>query len=103
MLRHQVATDDTGRYGVATWKMLRAAPDRNVCPLLFKLIRRAEHAAEAVGNDNHSLEAIQLPFNIVMADALTIGVHNTDAGKVMGMLWYVHEHDLHTFASANPM
>lgn len=101
VLERRVAADDIGRYGVATWEALRVAPDHDAYLSLPELVRRAERAAETVGNDDHSLEAIQLPFNVVMADAFTVEAHDTDAGEAMSALWYAHEHGLHAFTSAS--
>ncbi|MFB6235234.1 MAG: aldo/keto reductase [Halopenitus sp.] len=62
---------DIGRYGVATWDAFRVAADDDAALSLPEVLSRAEAAAETVGVDDHGLEAIQLPFNVTMADAFT--------------------------------
>ncbi|WP_416838939.1 aldo/keto reductase [Haloferax sp. DFSO52] len=101
VLERRVAADDIGRYGVATWEAFRVPPDHDAYLSLPEVVRRAERAAETVGNDESGLDAIQLPFNVVMADAFTVDAHETDDGDLTSALWYAHEHDLHVFASAS--
>ncbi|KAB1189163.1 MULTISPECIES: aldo/keto reductase [Haloferax] len=101
VLERRVAADDIGRYGVASWEAFRVAPDHDSYLSLPEVVRRAERAAETVGNEESGLEAIQLPFNVVMADAFTADVHETEAGELTSALWYAHEHGLHVFTSAS--
>ena len=101
VLERRVAADDIGRYGVATWEAFRVASDHDAHLSLPEVVRRAERAAETVGNDESSLDAVQLPFNVVMADAFTVAAHEADDGEATSALWYAHEHELHVFASAS--
>ncbi|WP_410765419.1 aldo/keto reductase [Haloferax sp. DFSO60] len=101
VLEARVATGDIGRYGVATWDAFRVPTDHDSYLSLPEIVRRAERAAETVGNDDHGLEAVQLPFNVLMADAFTVEAHVGDDGEMTSALWYAHEHDLHVFTSAS--
>ncbi|MGZ0748230.1 aldo/keto reductase [Haloparvum sp. AD34] len=62
---------DIGRYGVATWDAFRVPSGDEAALSLPEILSRAAAAAETVGADDHGLEAIQLPFNVTMADAFT--------------------------------
>ncbi|ELZ91808.1 aldo/keto reductase [Haloferax mucosum ATCC BAA-1512] len=101
VLERRVAADDIGRYGVATWEAFRVAPDHDAYLSLPEVVRRAARAADTVGNDESGLEAVQLPFNVVMADAFTVDAHETEGGDATSALWFAHEHDLHVFTSAS--
>ncbi|UVE48947.1 aldo/keto reductase [Haloferax larsenii] len=101
VLERRVAADDIGRYGVATWEAFRVPEGHDSYLSLPEVVRRAEQAAETVGNDESSLDAVQLPFNVVMADAFTVDAHETDDGEQTSALWYAHEHDLDVFTSAS--
>jgi len=69
--RRRVA-GDVGAYGVATWDAFRVAETDERYLSLAEVLSRAEAAGEAVGpDDDHGFEAIQLPFNVAMADAFT--------------------------------
>jgi aryl-alcohol dehydrogenase-like predicted oxidoreductase len=101
VLERRVAAGDVGRYGIATWEAFRVAPDHESYLSLPEVVHRAEQAAETVGNDESGLEAIQLPFNVVMADAFSVDAHETESGELTSALWYAHEHGLHVFTSAS--
>ncbi|SEH38942.1 Predicted oxidoreductase [Halopenitus malekzadehii] len=62
---------DIGGYGVATWDAFRVPPDHDSALSLPAIIERAERAAATVGADDHGFRAVQLPFNVRMADAFT--------------------------------
>lgn len=69
--RRRVA-GDVGAYGVATWDAFRVPEGDERYLSLAEVLARAEAAGEAVGpEDDHGFEAIQLPFNVAMADAFT--------------------------------
>lgn len=70
-LERRVAAGDLGRYGVATWDAFRVSSDHDRYLSLPEIVERAEAAASTVGTDAHGLAAIQLPFNVHMADAFT--------------------------------
>ncbi|WP_050032576.1 aldo/keto reductase [Halorubrum halophilum] len=71
-LERRRAAGDIGAYGVATWDAFRVAEDHERYLSLAAILARAEAAGEAVGSDDdHGFDAIQLPFNVAMADAFT--------------------------------
>jgi len=72
-LERRRTAGDIGAYGVATWHAFRVAEDdERYLSLAEVLARGREAAGEAVGpDDDHGFEAIQLPFNVAMADAFT--------------------------------
>jgi len=72
LLERRRAAGDVGAYGVATWDAFRVAEGDERYLSLAEVLSRAEAAGEAVGpDDDHGFEAIQLPFNVAMADAFT--------------------------------
>jgi aryl-alcohol dehydrogenase-like predicted oxidoreductase len=99
------ADGDLRYYGVATWEAFRVPPDHDSYLSLPEVVDRAERAAEAAGADDCGLQAIQLPFNVTMADAVTREVHATDSGDGEGSatsaLRYAHEVGLDAFTSAS--
>ncbi|QHS17116.1 aldo/keto reductase [haloarchaeon 3A1-DGR] len=62
---------DIGGYGVATWDAFRVPPDHDAALSLPAILERAERAAATVDADDHGFRAVQLPFNVRMADAFT--------------------------------
>ncbi|ESP88864.1 aldo/keto reductase [Candidatus Halobonum tyrrellensis] len=69
---------DIGAYGVATWEAFRVPPAHEAHLDLGAVLARAEAAAASAGiddPDDHGLRAIQLPFNVGMADAFTVAAH----------------------------
>ncbi|PAU84488.1 oxidoreductase [Halorubrum salipaludis] len=72
LLERRRAAGDIGAYGVATWDAFRVPEDDERYLSLAEVLARAEAAGEAVGpGDDHGFEAVQLPFNVAMADAFT--------------------------------
>jgi aryl-alcohol dehydrogenase-like predicted oxidoreductase len=69
---------------------------------LPEVVERARAAAEAVGNSATHLRAIQLPFNVFMADAFTVAAHEGPDGP-QSALWFAHEAGLDVFTSASIM
>lgn len=63
---------DVGRYGVATWTAFRVPEGADDYLSLPEILSRAETAADRAGADDTGLAAIQLPFNVRMADAFTV-------------------------------
>jgi aryl-alcohol dehydrogenase-like predicted oxidoreductase len=100
------AIDDghIGRYGVASWEALRVPPDHESHLALSAVLARAEAAAEAVGKEpeNHGLAALQLPFNVHMADAFTATHHeDPETGDPISALSFAEQEGLSVFASAS--
>ncbi|WP_311171361.1 aldo/keto reductase [Halobellus ordinarius] len=74
-LERRRAAGDVGIYGVATWDAFRVPRDHDAYLSLPEVVDRAAAAAESVGADDPGLGAIQLPFNVRMADAYTVDAH----------------------------
>jgi len=71
LLERRRLAGDIGRYGVATWDAFRVPPGDEAALSLPEVLSRAEAAAATVGADEHGFAAVQLPFNVAMADAFT--------------------------------
>jgi len=99
-LERRVAAGDIGRYGVATWQAFRVPPEDDAHLSLPEVVARARSAAETVGRAETGFEAIQLPFNVHMADAVTVPAHEFE-GERRSALAVAHELDLDVFASAS--
>ena len=96
---------DIGRYGVATWDAFRVAETDDTHLSLSAILARAEAAGETVGpTDDHGFAAIQLPFNVRMADAFTRANQRPagapDADPV-STLAFAHEAGLSVVTSAS--
>ncbi|MFC7098459.1 aldo/keto reductase [Halobaculum marinum] len=101
-LERRRAAGDLGAYGVASWEAFRVPPEHDAHLDLAAVLARAEAAAETVGVEGHGLRAVQLPFNVRMADAFTVDAH--DAGAEDGpvsALEFCHREGLSVFASAS--
>jgi aryl-alcohol dehydrogenase-like predicted oxidoreductase len=98
-LEERRAAGDIGAYGVATWEAFRVPPDDDRYLSLQEVVSRAATAAEAVGASEPGLAAIQLPFNVTMADAFTRAAHGE--GEMESALRYAHERGLGVFTSAS--
>jgi len=105
---------DIGSYGVATWHAFRVDENDERYLSLAEVLSRAEAAGEATGpDDDHGFEAIQLPFNIAMADAFTRAnqhrsdvdeTSNTDEGDAntpVSTLTFAHNAGLSVITSAS--
>ncbi len=94
---------DVGRYGVATWDAFRTAPDGDRYLSLPAVLERAVAAGEAVGSDDdHGFAAVQLPVNVVMADAFTrANQRPSDASKPVSTLEFAHDAGLSVVTSAS--
>ena len=105
LLERRRIAGEVDSYGVATWDAFRVAPDHERSLSLPAVISRAASAADAVGVadhgfDGHGLAAIQLPFNVQMADAFTERVHDLDGVK-QSALACAREAGLGVFTSAS--
>ncbi|QLG26378.1 aldo/keto reductase [Halorarum halophilum] len=98
-LERRRAAGDIGGYGVATWEAFRVQPDHDAYLDLAEVLARAEDAADVAGADECGLRAIQLPFNVGMADAFTVRAH-TGGDERVSALEFAHREGLGVFASA---
>jgi aryl-alcohol dehydrogenase-like predicted oxidoreductase len=101
-LEERRAAGDLRRYGVATWEAFRVEPDHPSYLSLAEVVRRARAAAEATGNAATGFRAVQLPFNVRMADAVTVAAHEGADGR-RSALRFAREADLDVFTSASIM
>jgi aryl-alcohol dehydrogenase-like predicted oxidoreductase len=101
-LEERAAAGDLRHYGVATWDSLRVPKDSGQYLALPEIVERARAAAEAAGNAATHLRALQLPFNIFMADAFTVESHETPEGA-KSALWFANDAGLDVFTSASIM
>jgi aryl-alcohol dehydrogenase-like predicted oxidoreductase len=99
-LERRIDAGDIGRYGVATWQAFRVPPENDAHLSLPEVVERARSAAATVGRAETGFEAIQLPFNVHMADAFTAPVHEFE-GERRSALAVAHELGLDVFASAS--
>jgi aryl-alcohol dehydrogenase-like predicted oxidoreductase len=109
-LEERRAAGDIGAYGVATWTAFRVPPAHDQYLSLAEVAARAEAAADAAGASESGLAAIQLPFNVTMADAFTVAAHGDadpdgegggDEDGRQSALRYAHERGLDVFTSAS--
>jgi len=106
-LERRRAAGDVGAYGVATWDAFRVPEEDRRYLSLAEVLSRAEAAGEAVGpDDDHGFEAIQLPFNVAMADAFTRRNQRAPGGDSAGAepisaLEFAHEAGLSVVTSAS--
>ncbi|GCF15016.1 oxidoreductase [Haloarcula mannanilytica] len=101
-LEERAAAGDINHYGVATWQAFRVPADHDSYLSLPEVVERARAAAATVGNAATHLRAIQLPFNVAMADAFTVESHDGAEGP-QSALWFAHEAGLDVFTSASIM
>jgi aryl-alcohol dehydrogenase-like predicted oxidoreductase len=101
-LEERAAAGDIRHYGVATWDALRVRADHGQYLALPEIVERARTAADAAGNAATHLRAIQLPFNVFMADAFTVEAHETPEGT-KSALWFANDAGLDVFTSASIM
>ena len=101
-LERRRAAGDLRAYGVAAWEAFRVPPDRDEYLDLAEVLARAEAAAATVDADDHGLRAVQLPFNVRMADAFTVEAHGDapDDGRASA-LEFCRREGLSVFASAS--
>jgi aryl-alcohol dehydrogenase-like predicted oxidoreductase len=116
LLERRVRDGDVGAYGVATWEAFRVPSGDDSYLSLPEVVRRAESAAASVGGEDgsertgdgsddapdHHLRAVQLPFNVGMADAFTRKSQtDPETGEAVSTLEYAHDAGLGVFASAS--
>lgn len=83
-------------YGTATWNGYRVAPDSPEYLSLHEVLKAAERA----GGSGHHFKAVQLPYNLAMAEAM--GLDNQVLGsQTVPLLQAAHANDIAVFASAS--
>jgi aryl-alcohol dehydrogenase-like predicted oxidoreductase len=99
-LEERRAEGDLRYYAVATWEALRVHEEHASYLSLPEIVSRARSAAKAVGNASTGFRAIQLPFNVHMADAFTVEAHEGREGRESA-LWFAQNAGLSAFTSAS--
>lgn len=100
LLERRVAAGDISNYGIATWDAFRVPRGHEHHLDLSELVSRARTASKSAGNTVTHLRAIQLPFNVYMADAFTQSSQSGPEGD-QSVLWFANEAGLNVFASAS--
>jgi aryl-alcohol dehydrogenase-like predicted oxidoreductase len=95
-LESAVADGKMAMYGTATWNGYRANANSHDYLSLEQVVA----AARAVAGDNHHCKVIQVPFNLAMSEALTLG-NQTVNGQPMSLLEAAQELDVTVMASAS--
>ena len=99
-LEERAAAGDIRQYGVATWEAFRVGPEHDSYLSLPEVVSRARAAAKRADNAATHFRAVQLPFNVVMADAFTVeGQEGADGAQ--STLWFAHDAGLNVFTSAS--
>jgi len=101
-LERRAAAGDIEHYGVATWDAFRVPADHDSYLSLPEVVERARAAGESAGNTATHFRAVQLPFNVFMADAFTVRSHGGADGP-QSALWFAQEAGLDLFTSASIM
>jgi aryl-alcohol dehydrogenase-like predicted oxidoreductase len=83
-------------YGVATWNGFRAQADSGKHHSLVRMIE----IANEVGGESHGLRFIQLPLNLAMPEALTLGNETFD-GEPVNVLEAAHRLGVTVMASGS--
>ena len=99
-LEERAARGDLRHYGVASWECFRVPPDHDSYLSLPEVVRRGRAAAKRAGNAATHLRAIQLPFNVHMADAFTVAAHEGADGP-QSALAFAQDAGLNVFTSAS--
>jgi aryl-alcohol dehydrogenase-like predicted oxidoreductase len=99
-LEERAARGDLRWYGAATWQAFRVPRGHDQYLSLPEVVSRARAAADAAGNDATHFRAIQLPFNVHMADAFTVEAHDGPDGP-QSALWFANDADVDVFTSAS--
>ena len=83
-------------YGVATWNGFRAPADSSKHHSLVRMIE----IANEVGGESHGLRFVQLPVNLAMPEALTLGNETLD-GEPVNVLEAAHRLGVTVMASGS--
>jgi len=95
-LERAVAAGKIRAYGVATWDAFRVAPSSPGSVSLAEVF----HAAESAGGLQHHFQAVQLPFNLAMLEALTAKTQRLHGGLTPA-LRAARTYGITTFASGS--
>ncbi|MFQ3318478.1 MAG: aryl-alcohol dehydrogenase-like predicted oxidoreductase [Natronomonas sp.] len=99
-LEERAAAGDIRHYGVATWEAFRVPEDHEKYLSLSEVVARAQAASDRAGTNATHFRALQLPFNVHMADGFTLDVHE-GAEERQSVLRVAHEAGLDVFTSAS--
>ncbi|MFC4990251.1 MULTISPECIES: aldo/keto reductase [Saliphagus] len=99
-LEERASDGDLGGYGVATWEAFRVPQDHDAYLSLPEVVDRARAAADRARTGGTHFRAIQLPFNVSMADAFTVEAHETPDGE-KSALEFAADAGLAVFTSAS--
>lgn len=99
-LEERAAAGDVDNYGVATWNAFRVPEGHDDYLSLREIVSRARAAAKAAENTATHFRAVQLPFNVYMADAFTVESQEGPEGA-QSVLRFAHEAGLNVFTSAS--
>ncbi|WP_458206611.1 aldo/keto reductase [Haladaptatus sp. NG-SE-30] len=99
-LEERADEGDIEHYGVATWTAFRVPRGHDDYLSLREIVSRARSAAKAAENTATHFRVVQLPFNVVMADAFTVEAQDGPEGD-QSVLWFAHEAGLNVMTSAS--
>ena len=99
-LEKRAAAGDIRHYGLATWEAFRVPPDHEKYLSLPEVVTRARTASDRAGTGGTHLRAIQLPFNVHMADAFSLSAHDGADGS-QSALWFANDAGIDVFTSAS--
>ncbi len=95
-LESAVAAGKIKLYGTATWNGYRAQSKSQE----FLSLERVVATAREVAGDNHHCKVVQLPFNLAMTEALTLGNQSVN-GQPMSLLEAAETFGVTVMASAS--
>jgi aryl-alcohol dehydrogenase-like predicted oxidoreductase len=95
-LESAVAAGKIKLYGTATWNGYRTNANNHDYLSLEQVVA----TARTVAGDNHHCKVVQLPFNLAMTEALTLG-NQTVNGQAMSLLEAANELGVTVMASAS--
>lgn len=101
-LEQAIQRGEIARYGLATWQGLRAPVDHKAHLGLERIVTLAEEAAAEAGAENHGLQAVQAPLNLMMPEAVTVKNQKV-AGETVSLAHAVEKLGLGWFTSASIM
>jgi len=99
-LEERASRGDLRNYGVASWECFRVPADHDSYLSLPEVVRRGRAAAKRAGNAATHFRAVQLPFNVHMADAFTVAAHEGADGP-QSALTFAQDAGLNVFTSAS--